>query len=219
MQRALAVAATLVSLAFAMSTFERWLRGHRRHELAWSVALGLFCIASGCLAAGAGLGWNSLSFRLFFFFGAIANVPVLALGTIYLLGGEPRGNQAAAAIALFCAFGAGVMAVAPLTGPIPHRELAQASTVFGQLPRVLAGVGSGGGALVVVGGAILSAVRRPNRRMIVANVLIALGTGITGASGVLNSALGAMEAFSITLVLGISVLFVGFLVATGTRRP
>ena len=50
--------ATLVALAFAMSTFERWLARRRPHELMWSIALLMFAIAAAALAAGAGTGWN-----------------------------------------------------------------------------------------------------------------------------------------------------------------
>ena len=92
-QTAAAVAATLVALAFSMATFERWLARHRRYELAWSVSLLLFALASAALAAGAGTGWNGPVFRLFYLFGAIANVPFLALGTIYLLGGNRTGDR------------------------------------------------------------------------------------------------------------------------------
>jgi len=77
-QTAAAVAAALVALAFSMATFERWIGRHRRHELAWSVSLLMFALASAALAAGAGTGWNATLFRLFYFFGAIANVPLLA---------------------------------------------------------------------------------------------------------------------------------------------
>ena len=41
---ALAAAATLVSVAFGLSTLDRWLRRRRPHELAWTVALGLFAL-------------------------------------------------------------------------------------------------------------------------------------------------------------------------------
>ena len=54
--------------------------------------------------------------------------------------------------------------------------------------------------------------------MLVANLLIAAGTLVLSAGGLLNSVLDEMEAFAVTLVAGISVLFVGFLVATG-RHP
>src|SRR2546423_3550507 len=88
LQTATAIAAALVALAFSMSTFERWLARRRRHELAWSASLLMFSVAAAALAAGAAGGWNGIWFRIFFFFGAIANVPFLALGTIYLLAGR-----------------------------------------------------------------------------------------------------------------------------------
>ena len=216
---ALACAAALVALAFAMSTFERWLARRRRHELAWSVALTMFSLASGALAAGAALGWGSLTFRLFYLFGAIANVPFLALGTVYLLAGRRRGDACAAGTALFFAFAAGVVAVAPFTGPLPRDELARGSEVFGPLPRVLAASASGIGALVVVAGALWSMARVRTGRTVLANALIALGTLVTGASGLLNSVLDEMTGFAVTLVAGITLIFAGFLVATAAPRP
>lgn len=221
LHRALAAAAALVALAFALSTFERWLAKRRRNELAWTVALGMFCLGATAMGVGVGVGWSGPVFRLFFFFGAIANVPFLALGTIYLLGGSRRGDTWAAGIALAVAFAGGVVAVAPFRHAVPaHALIPQGSQVFGPLPRVLAAVASGGGALVVFGGAAWSAWRFRRGRMVGANVLIAAGTAILSASGLLNSVADAMTAFAITLVAGISVLFAGFLVAsTGPRPP
>ena len=216
---ALAAAATLVALAFAMSTFDRWLVRRRPHELAWSAALAMFAVASGALAAGAALGWQGLTFRLFYLFGAILNVPFLALGTVYLLGGRRRGNVWASAVALFGAFATGVLAVAPFTAPLPREELARGSEVFGPLPRVLAASASGLGAVVLVAGAVWSAARVRTARVVVANALIAVGTLVTGASGLFNAVLDEMTAFAATLVAGISVIFAGFLVATGARGP
>jgi hypothetical protein len=201
-----------------MATFERWLVGHRRHELAWSVSLLLFSLGAGCLLVGAANGWDEWSFRLFFLFGAILNVPFLALGTVYLLGGQRRGDACAVVVSLVGAFAAGVMLVAPLHAPVPVDRLPRGQDVFGALPRVLAAVASGGGAVVVIGGAAWSAWRFRRGRMLVANLLIAAGTLVLSAGGLFNSVLDEMEAFAVTLVAGITVLFVGFLVATG-RRP
>jgi hypothetical protein len=220
---ALGVAAGLVALAFALSTFERWRGGRRRHELAWTIALAMFSLASFSLAAGSQGGWNGTTFRLFWLFGAVANVPLHALGTIYLLAGGRTGDRWAVAIGLAVAFAAGVIVVAPFHAPLPSAELPQGSDVFGPLPRILAAVASGGGALVVFGGAAWSAVRYRGGRMTVANVLIAAGTAITGASGLANSVLGHMTAFVVFLVAGIVVIFAGFLVASSTasspKRP
>jgi hypothetical protein len=46
--------------------------------------------------------------------------------------------------------------------------------------------------------------------------VIALGTLVLGASGLLNSVLGQMEGFAVTLTVGITLLFAGFL-ATNAR--
>ena len=219
MQSALAAGAALVALAFAMATFERWLVGRRRHELAWSVSLLLFSLGAGSLLVGAANGWNEWTFRLFFLFGAILNVPFLALGTVYLLGGRRRGDGCAIAIGLGAAFAAGVLLVAPLRAPVPVHQLPRGQEVFGAMPRVLAAVASGGGAIVVIGGAVWSAWRLRRGRMLAANLLIAAGTLVLSAGGLLNSVLDEMEAFAVTLVAGITVLFIGFLVATGHRPP
>lgn len=219
---ALAVGAALVALAFCFSTYERWLFRRRQHELLWSAALAMFSVAAFALAAGAALGWSSTTFRLFYLFGAIANVPFLAAGSVSLLGGRRWGDPAAAGVALFTAFAAGVMATATFTHALPRAELAQGSHVLGVLPRVLAAVASGGGASVVFAGAVYSAIRRrTERRLLVGNALIATGTALLGASGLLNSVFDAMTGFAVTLVIGITVLFAGFLVASGPlrRRP
>jgi hypothetical protein len=213
-QTALAVGAALIALAFSLSTFERWLAKRRRHELAWSAALLLFSLGATSLAAGAALGWSSTWFRLFYLFGAIVNVPFLALGTVYLLVGPRRGDVAAAGVVVLAAFAAGVLAVAPLTGPIVRTRLPQGSDVFGPLPRILAAACSAGGALVVFGGAAWSGWRYRRGARLWSNVLIALGTLVLSGSGVLNSVLDEMEAFSVTLTIGITIVFLGFLVAT-----
>jgi hypothetical protein len=219
----LAAAATLLSTAFALSTFERWLDRRRRYELAWTVALVLFAAGSAALWAGAALGWSDLAFRLFYLFGAVVNVPVLALGTVLLLASARAGRWATTGVLLFAGFGAGVVLAAPLTRPIAGTSLPQGSDVFGPLPRALAAVGSAGGAMVVLGGAVWSAVRLARRHapgtrgLVVGNALIAAGTLVLGAGGILNSAVDAMDAFSISLVAGIALVFAGFVVASA--RP
>ncbi len=202
-----------------MCTFERWLDRRRPHELAWTVALATFALASGALWAGVSVGWNGLTFRLFYLLGAIVNVPVLALGTVYLLGGRRRGDRWAVAVAVFAAFAAGVVATAPFTASLPRHELARGSEVFGPLPRVLAAFASSLGTLVLVVGAAWSAMRVRRARVVAANALIAGGTLVTGASGLLNSVLDAMTGFAVALVAGITILFAGFLVATTAPAP
>ena len=219
---ALAAAATLLAMAFALSTLERWFDRRRPHEAAWTAALFLFAAASASLWAGAAFGWNGLWFRLFYLLGAIINVPYLALGTIYLLADRRLAARVAIGVHAFAAFSAGVVAAAPLTGPVVRDRLPQGSDVFGPTPRVLAAMGSGVAALVIVAGALWSATRllgrRSTRRLALANVLIAAGTIVLGAGGILNSVLDEMDGFAITLVVGISVIFAGFLLTNSSRQ-
>ena len=216
---ALATGAALVGLAFAMSTYERWLARRRRHELAWTAALAMFALAAAGLAMGEGVGWTGPVFRFYFLFGAIVNVPFLALGTIYLLGDPRRGDRWAVAVCLFAAFAAGVLAVAPFTAALPTDTVPRGSEVFGPFPRILAAVASSLGALVVFGGALWSAWRLRRGRVMAGNLLIALGTLILANSGLLNSVLDEITGFVVTLLAGIVVLFAGFLVSTSAATP
>ena len=219
---ALAAAATLLALAFALCTLERWLDRRKPHEAAWTAALFLFAAASTALWAGAAFGWNALWFRLFYLFGAIVNVPYLALGTVYLLADRRVAHRVAIGVHAFAAFSAGVLAVAPLTAPLHATVLPQGSDVFGPLPRILAAAGSGIAALVIVAGAVWSAVRlgrrRSTRRLALANALIAVGTLILGAGGILNSVINEMDGFAVSLVAGIVVIFAGFLLTNAPQR-
>jgi drug/metabolite transporter (DMT)-like permease len=51
------------------------------------------------------------------------------------------------------------------------------------------------------------------------NVLIAVGTLVLSASGTLAGRLGKDRAFAVTLLVGIVVLFAGFLVSPSSKRP
>jgi hypothetical protein len=137
-----------------------------------------------------------------------------------------------AIISMLGAFCTGIVVAAPLTGVITSEVLPQGKEVFGPGPRIAAAVGSGVAALVIIGGAVWSAWRlfrvwragadtrargtgAPSpRRLAIANLIIAAGTLILSAGGILNSVVNEMDGFAISLVAGISVIFVGFLLTS-----
>ena len=222
---ALAASATLVSLAFALSTLERWLARRRRHEGAWTVSLFLFAAGSAALWWGAAVGWGEWSFKAFYLFGAILNVPFLALGTVELLAGPRHGKRWTAIVSMLAAFCTGLVVSAPLVSFIDPDVLPQGKEVFGAGPRIAAALASGVGAMVIFGGALWSAWRLlrgrrragapstvPAGRLALANLFIAAGTLVLSAGGLLNSVVDEMDGFAISLVLGISIIFVGFLI-------
>lgn len=233
--QALAAGATAVALAFALATWDRWLRKRRPHELVWTISLLLFALGSGALWWAEARGWSAPTFRVFYLAGAILNVPWLAAGTVYLLAGPVWGNRVRAWLVFVSGLATGVLLSAPMKGTITPHELPEGKEVFGVWPRVLAAVGSGVAAVVIIAGAVWSAVRvwrgkAPTlagqrravtlpKKLALGNVVIALGTLVLSASGTFAGRLGKDRAFAITLLAGIAILFVGFLVASAAGAP
>jgi hypothetical protein len=218
----LAFLATAVATLFAQATLVRYTKDKRPQDLAWTLSLAMFALASAALAAGVSTGWTNELFRLFFLLGAVLTVPWLALGTVYLLAGKARGRRVQWGLVFFSGLAMGVIFTAPIDGPIKGTAIPVGSEVFGVFPRVLAAVGSGVSAIVIIAGALWSAWRFArsrttpgNGRRAAANVLIALGTLVLSSGGLLQGIAGKDEAFVISLATGIVVIYTGFLVASG----
>ncbi len=217
----LAFIATAVATVFAQATAVRWSTGRKPHNGAWTFALALFALASAALATGTSTGWDPNTFRVFFLLGAILNVPWLALGTVYLLASERVARATRAVLLVFTGFGAGVMFSTPVHGTITGTTIPVGKAHLDVLPRVLAGAGSGLGATIVLGGAVLSAIRFARRRqdpiasrLMRSNLLIALGTLVLSSGGLVQGVVGKDEAFALSLALGIVVIYLGFVVAS-----
>jgi hypothetical protein len=96
--------------------------------------------------------------------------------------------------------------------------------VFGALPRILAAAGSGVAAVVIIAGALVSAwrfLRNPgipdHGRLAAANGLIALGTLVLSSGGLVQGVVGHDEAFALSLAVGISIVYSGFVLASGRQ--
>jgi hypothetical protein len=200
-----------VSGAFAVAVAMQYARKRRPSQLAWAIGLLLFTVAAfmGYLARSGGA--TELEYRLFYLFGAIANVAWLALGTLFIV--APRYGRAALALVLALS---AVAVYAVFASPVDIAVAVDTGKGYpdGSLPRILAAIGSGVGSIVLFGGALWSAwvfFRRRNQgRRAVANAVIAVGVLIVAAGGTVafTGASGILEA---TNLLGVSVMFVGFL--------
>lgn len=209
----LPLATTFVSGAFALAVALRYMRKRRPSHLAWAIGLLLFAVAAfnGFLARSGGA--TETEYRLFYLFGAIANVAWLALGTVFIV--TPRyGRVALAAVAALTL----IATYAVFATPVDLAVAVDTGRGFpdGSLPRVLAAIGSGGGSIVLIGGALWSAWvflrRRDQGRRALANVMIAVGVFIAAAGGTVAFT-GASGVLELTNLLGVSVMFVGFLLA------
>ncbi|MFO7592263.1 MAG: hypothetical protein R6X23_15475 [Acidimicrobiia bacterium] len=217
----LAFLATALASLFAEATLVRATQRRSPHLWAWTVALAMFALASAALAIGVSTGWDRGTFRAFYLLGAVLNVPWLALGTVALLAGPDAARRVRWFLVGFSGLAVGVLVSAPMAD-VGGTEIPVGKDVFGALPRILAAVGSGVGATVIVAGALWSGIRyardreaTDRTRMAVANLLIALGTLVLSSGGLVQGIVGHDEAFSLSLVVGIGVIYAGFVVAEG----
>jgi len=231
----LAGTAALVAFAFALITFDRWQLRGQSHDLAWTIAMILFAVGSLAFWWAETTGWTLFIFRIFFVSGAVLNVAWLALGTIYLLTSKTTGDRVRKYLTSLSTFSIGVVLIAPAKREIVDGEFPSARQLFGVAPRVLAAVGSGIPALIIIFGALWSTFRvlrkvtptmsQKNvrivyspKRLALGNVLVATGTIVLSASGSFAGRLGKDRAFAITLLIGVCILFSGFLVASNSTR-
>jgi len=143
---------------------------------------------------------------------------------VFLLAAPRLARRCQWGLVLFTGFAAGVVLSAPMD-PVRGTSIPVGKDVFGALPRVLAAVGSGVAAVVIIGGALWSVVRflrdrsvPGSGRMAAANGLIALGTLVLSSGGLVQGVVGHDEAFVLSLSVGISIIYGGFVLASG-RRP
>ena len=216
--------AAVVALVFAVMLLRRFV-GNRRSYLAWwAVALLMYAVASAVVAAGALNGWTSAEFRVYWALGAVLNVPFLAQGELDLL---VRSRWVRSVLYVVLAFViaytiARVRTAAVDLGALTE-ELPSGKEVFGdgtpahRLPQLV----SIPAYLVLVGGSLWSAWRmrgRPELRgRTWGTLLIALGATVIAAFGSAFAALGELVPFSVSLLVGVTMMFAGFLRAS--RRP
>ena len=215
--------AAAASAAFAAAVLRQYAARHRPYQLAWGIALSMFTVASLALTAGVAAGWTPLSFKLYYLFGAILNVPWLALGTVELLAGERVRRAYLAGLAVFTVASVVLVAMARVTaGDLAGRLLPEGKEFLPVAVRALAVLGNTVGTLVVVGGAVASVLamrgRRDLRPRFEGTLLIALGV-LLAASGGVFAFLASSDKLALSLALGASVMFLGFRRASTPARP
>jgi hypothetical protein len=215
--------AAAASAAFAAAVLRQYAARGRPYQLAWGIALSMFAVASLALTAGVVAGWTPLSFKLYYLFGAILNVPWLALGTVELLGGTAVKRAYLAGLVAFTLLSVVLVALARVTAAdLTGRLLPEGKEFLPLAVRVLAFLGNTVGTLVVVGGAVASGLamraRRDLRPRFEGTLLIALGVLLAAGGGVF-AFLASSDKLALALALGASVMYLGFRRASTPARP
>lgn len=205
----------IVAAVFALVVVRQY-GGHRKaYQLMWATGFAMFAIAAfaGYLARSGGT--TESEYRVFYLFGAILNVAWLALGTLYLLAPRRWADVALVSVAVLSL----VAGYAVVSAPVDLTAAADSGRGFpnGSLARILAGVGSGLGSIVLIGGALWSAwvffSKRHNGRRAIANVVIAVGVLIVAAGGTATFT-GASGVLELANLVGLTVMFAGFLLVS-----
>jgi hypothetical protein len=218
-----ALAATLISAAFAGTLWMQYRVKPRPYLLVWSIALAIYAVAALAEVIGAAGGWNPLLYRIYYYFGAITVVGVLALGTIYLL--APRfGRATLGLLVVLAAIGlVGILGANLQTGLLDTHQVPSADTIplehgaFNVIAILMAAVLSSVGSVILIGGALWSAYgawrRGGAQSRLVANILIAAGAFIVGGASTLFRVFHVYELFYVGQAIGVLVMFGGFLAA------
>lgn len=218
-----ALAATVISAAFAVTLSAQYRAKPRPYLLAWSVALAVYAVAALTEVIGAAGGWNPPLYRTYYFFGGILVVGVLALGTIFLL--APRfGRVALWVLVVLAAIGlAGILGASLQPGLLQTHEVPSVDTIrlehgaFNAVAILMAAVLNSVGTVILIGGALWSAYgawrKGGAQSRLVANILIAAGAFIVGGASTLTRLFHTYELFYVGQAIGVLVMFGGFLAA------
>jgi len=221
--------ATVISAAFAATLWRQYGRKPRPYLLAWSVALAVYAVAALTEVIGASAGWDPLLYRIYYYFGGITVVGILALGTIYLL--APRFGQAGLWVLIgLAAIGlAGIVGATLQPGLLDTHQVPSADTIrlehgtFNVLAILMAAVLNSVGSVILIGGALWSAYgawrRGGAQSRLVANILIAAGAFIVAGASTLFRVFHVYELFYVGQAIGVLVMFGGFLTAQRSPRP
>jgi hypothetical protein len=220
--------ATLISAAFALTLWLQYRAKPRPYLLAWSVALGVYAVAALTEVIGAAAGWNPLLYRLYYFFGGITVVGILALGSVYLL--APRfGRTALAALLTLAGIGlVGILGASLQIGLLDTHQVPSADViklqhgVFNVAAILMAAILNIVGSVILIGGAVWSffsmLLRGAPPSRLVGNILIAGGAFVVAGASTLFRLFHVYDLFYVGQAIGVLVMFFGFLAAQRAPR-
>jgi len=224
MDVALAVVAALASTGFTLDLARDLRRGFRPHTAAYAGGIAMFAAATWALVSGLAAGWTGTSYRTFFLFGAVLNIPLLALGSVFLVIGRRTGHVATVLLGGFAAISIALVTTTPFAAPLPAGGVPEAifpaiaDDGFG--PRLLAAIAGGTGATLLIVLSLVSVVRfwSKNRALVSGNALILAGTLAAASGGTAVGFLGETAAFELSLLVASALIWLGYRTTRGRRR-
>ena len=221
MQSVLSITAALGATAFAVDLGRSAIRRPRPHVNAYAAGVALFAAASWALAIGVTFGWQPWSYKVFFLLGAVLNIPLLALGSMYLVAGPRSARTVFGFVMVLTLWSTLTIGFAPLSAEFPQGSIPAGSESFlWRIYPILAGVGGGIGAVTLGVLALVSIFRfwKKDRRLVGGNALILGGTIAAALGGSALAFLGEAGGFALSLLLAVSLIWGGYKLASGRRK-
>ena len=202
----------IVSFVFVLAVLDQYFARRRPYQLIWAIGLFMYAISTSTEFWVGAWGLNVTVYRLWYLFGAIFVAAYLGMGTLYLLVRRRTAHiimailLAASLYATFRVFTAsidlgGLQVLSGTAMPQGIRLMTPAFNTFGTV--------------ALVGGAIYSAWVYWRRRImphrVISNVLIAVGAILPAVGGTHMRLGGGLPLFYIFELLGIIIIFIGFL--------
>lgn len=209
--------------AATMFAFDLWRDQRSRprpHIAAYAMGMSLFAIATWSLFIGLTYGWAGPVYRTFFLLGAVLNIPLLALGSMFLVVGRRSGHVMTIVVGAITAIATTLTLTVPFEQPLPDGGIPHDMFATGFGPRLFAIIGGAAGTTILVILALVSLFRfwRRDRRIVTGNALILTGT-VAAAWGGTGLALGEASGFALSLFVAVTFIWAGYRVASGRRIP
>ena len=202
----------IISFVFALAVLDQFFARRKPYQLVWAIGLFMYAISTGTEFWAGLFGLNVVVYRLWYLIGAIFVAAYLGMGTLYLLLRRPVAHiimgilLIASIYAVYKVFSVDI----DLSGLTRLSGVAMPSGV-----RMMTPIFNTFGTFALVGGAIYSAVvfwrRRVMPHRVVSNILIAVGAILPAFGGIHIRFGGVLELFYLFELVGIILIFVGFL--------
>lgn len=211
-----------ISFTFAFFVLARYIRRRGTHTLLWGIGIVFYGIGGFCEGFYGIFGWNPLIYRMWYLFGAILVAAWLGQGTVYLLAKKRIANTLMVILALGSIYALIRVSAAQLDPSLLTAGVHTGSELSGHAiltpgVRTLTPFFNLYGTLTLVGGALYSAWLFWRKRTLLhrtlGNLLIAAGA-ILPAFGGAFSRMGITGALYLSELLGVTLIFLGFLRAT-----
>lgn len=218
MEPLLALVAALAASAFAADLIRDYRRKPRPHVAAYATGISMFAVATWALFVGITFGWSGPAYRTFYLFGAVLNIPVLAVGSMFLVVGKRAGHAMTIFVGALAAISTTLTLTVPFETPLPEGGIPHDVFALGFSPRLFAIIGGALGSTILVALSLVSVFRfwRKNRPIVWGNLLI-LGGVLAAAWGGTGLALGDAGGFAVSLFLAAALIWAGYRVASGRR--